>query len=372
MSQIMEDLKCLLAQDQAAICHSDKPVIGYLCSYVPEELIAAAGARPVRLGRGGDNRWATSGNRYLGESTCPFARSCIGYQAGGADPYFASLDGIIITHTCDAMRRLADVWKAYFSIPVHELGLPRVISRDGFAFFRQEVGQLQAVLESWTSQKITAEKLRETIAFYNQVRQEMAAFYHVQQQGMVIRGSRLAKVLEAYWLLDKTVLFPLLAPLRETLQEPAGEKGFSRLLLTGSIVAAGDELLLELIEECGGNVALDNTCRGFRSFQGLVQEKEDQLEALAERYYWHSPCARGRESATRIAHLQDLTERLAIQGIVSHSLKFCDSYGIEAHLLQKRFKRTIPVLLLDRDYTVSDMERLRTRLEAFNEVITWS
>lgn len=181
----------------------------------------------------------------------------------------------------------------------------------------------------------------------------------------------MAKVLEAYWLLEKITLLPLLPKIRKTLQEALDIENFSRLLLTGSIMAFGNELVLELIEECGGNVVVDNTCRGFRSFQGLVQEKKDPIEALAERYFWHSSCARGRESATRIAHLRDLTERFAIQGIVSHSLKFCDSYGIEAYLLQKRFRRTIPVLLLERDYTVSDTELLRTRLEAFVEVIKW-
>jgi benzoyl-CoA reductase/2-hydroxyglutaryl-CoA dehydratase subunit BcrC/BadD/HgdB len=369
---MLGEIKRLLAQDQGAIGKWNKPIIGYLCSYVPEELIVAAGARPVRLLFGGDNQWADLGTTCLGESICPFARSIIGYQVSRANPYFNSLDGIIITHTCDAMRRVADVWKAYFSIPVHEFGLPRVMDRDGFTFFHCEVNQLKAVLESWTGQEITAEKLRETIAFYNQMRRGMMVFYDIQRYGKVIRGSRMAKVLEAYWLLDKITLLPLLPNLRETLQEPADNENFSRLLLTGSIIAFGDELLLELIEECGSTVVIDYTCRGFRSFQGLVQEKEDQIEALAERYYWQSPCARARESTKRIAQIQELTEHFAIQGIISHSLKFCDSYGIEAHLLQKWFKGKIPVLLIDRDYSISDIERLRTRLQAFNEVITWN
>ncbi len=61
-------------------------VVGWLCTYTPEEVIHAAGLLPVRLR--GDTRKASLGDAYLQSNMCPYARSCIG---GGALVHLAHL-----------------------------------------------------------------------------------------------------------------------------------------------------------------------------------------------------------------------------------------------------------------------------------------
>lgn len=88
-------------------------VIGYLCGNVPEEIIVAAGALPVRIM--GDPKDTTSlANAYLQSNICPFVRSCLDQGLKGRFKY---LDGLIFPHTCDGICRLHDVWKRYISGP---------------------------------------------------------------------------------------------------------------------------------------------------------------------------------------------------------------------------------------------------------------
>ncbi|MGZ6225248.1 MAG: 2-hydroxyacyl-CoA dehydratase, partial [Syntrophales bacterium] len=52
-----------------------KKIIGYICSFVPLEIIAAAGCIPFRV-RGNVNEPITKGDTLLETIVCPYYRSC--------------------------------------------------------------------------------------------------------------------------------------------------------------------------------------------------------------------------------------------------------------------------------------------------------
>lgn len=364
-------LEELLKKEEEDLSAKAEPLIGYFCSYVPEEIIIASGAKPVRLCCGGDNYYTTIGETYLGESICPFAKICVAYKVKPGDPYFKNLDGVIFVHTCDAMRRVADTWKANFKIPVFELGLPRVFSTEGYNYFEAEIILLKETLETWIGKRITNEGLSHNIRLNNRVRKIILTLYDLRKTLCVeIKGSDFARVLKAWCYLDKSSFLSLDAELIEDAKKVPFNQNQTRLLLTGSLVAFGDEDFLHLLEEAGCNVVIEDTCLGYRFFENLVDETKEPIQALAERYYWQTPCGRAREWEKRLRNIRRLFYEFRAQGILHHTLKFCDSYGIEAYLLQKTLGKDIPVLVVDRDYS-SDLDRLRTRIEAFNEVILW-
>ncbi len=82
-----------------------KKVIGWTCNYIPEELIAAGGALPLRLIHNFGEMPVDEANAYLSIYTCSYTRSILQMAL---DKKFNFLDGYVSLFICDAMRRLAD------------------------------------------------------------------------------------------------------------------------------------------------------------------------------------------------------------------------------------------------------------------------
>ena len=85
----------------------DKPLIGWVCSYTPEEIIMAAGCQPFRLSGSGEP--VKQADAYLHANLCPYVRGVFDQALEGA----YQLDGVVFVNSCDAMRRLYDVFRLY-------------------------------------------------------------------------------------------------------------------------------------------------------------------------------------------------------------------------------------------------------------------
>jgi len=56
--------------------------------------------------------------------------------------------------------------------------------------------------------------------------------------------------------------------------------------------------------------------------------------------------------------------------VILERMAFCEVWGMEQYLLVNDFKEwDIPLLVLDREYTLSGVGQLRTRVQAFLETI---
>ncbi|MDP6347969.1 MAG: 2-hydroxyacyl-CoA dehydratase, partial [Dehalococcoidia bacterium] len=74
-------------------------VIGYLCTYVPEELIYAAGMLPVRIMPSHQPQDVTE--PHIFSMFCPYSRGCL---AEGLTGNYDYLDGIVHAHGCYHIR----------------------------------------------------------------------------------------------------------------------------------------------------------------------------------------------------------------------------------------------------------------------------
>jgi benzoyl-CoA reductase subunit C len=96
------------------------------------------------------------------------------------------------------------------------------------------------------------------------------------------------------------------------------------------------------------------------------------MEALA-RYYLSDriPCPRmvGQHSR-RLGFIKDMVKTFKVDGVVVEQLKFCDFWGAESFLLKRDLQEAdIPVLILEREYLLSGLGQLKTRIQAFLETI---
>ena len=95
-------------------------IVGYFCSYAPEEIIWAAGALPYRiLGAGGT---ISRADGHLQAYSCSLVRGALDDALTGKLDF---LDGTVFPHTCDSIQRLSDIWRLNAGLDFHlDLVLP--------------------------------------------------------------------------------------------------------------------------------------------------------------------------------------------------------------------------------------------------------
>ena len=128
-----------------------KNLIGYVCSFVPLEMIHASGSIPFRV-RGNPNEPITKGDTLLETIVCPFYRSCFDISLKGNYDF---LTGIIIPHACDSMVRSYSVWS--YSLPYkyfHFINVPTVCEESSFEFFNAELNTFRKSLENYFKKNI--------------------------------------------------------------------------------------------------------------------------------------------------------------------------------------------------------------------------
>ena len=98
-------------------------IMGYYCSYVPEELLSAAGFMPFRI-RAGRNPSVTKADAHMTTLSCDFVRHSYDLAMKGE---FHFLDGLLFANTCDHARRVYDNCKWFVEQPqfIQILSVPR-------------------------------------------------------------------------------------------------------------------------------------------------------------------------------------------------------------------------------------------------------
>lgn len=343
-----------------------KPAMGWICTYVPEEILYAAGAAPVRvMGDGASGKCATA---YLYVTTCSFALACLEL---GLEGKYDFLRGLVAVNACDPVRRLFDVWPLYIKTPfTHLLCLPRKLSENAHELFYREVVKFKHALESFLSREISEVSLKSAIQLYNRSRTLLRRLYELRKEAQPrVSGSECLEVLRASMVMPRERFNEHLERFfQEAAQRGPQPPGKARLLLCGSLL---DSLtFVRTIEELGGTVIADELCTGSRYFWDLVEEGADPLASLARRYLTHSPCARMRPIEHRFDHIANLVREYRVDGAISQSLKFCDIYGHSKPRLREELNRLgVPVLELDLEYDLSGLGQLRTRVQSFIEML---
>jgi bzd-type benzoyl-CoA reductase N subunit len=360
-----------LRNDYVAECtRQGKRIVGYVCSYLPEEILHAAGFLPYRItGQGcADTSLADS---YLSRVNCTFARCCL---ENGLSGRFDFLDGAVFVNGCDHIRRAFDNWEAHEKRRpfMYILPVPHLLNPEAVAWYRQEVAAFKESLENHFDIRISRESLSGAVAVYNETRRLMRRLYDLQADAHPpLSGPQMLAVLSAATRMPKERLNEVL---RELLEEADAARAAGseriRLLVAGSMMDDPD--LVENIEDLGAAVVADTLCIGSRNYWGLTDEEENPLDALVERYFHHAPCPRMYGSyGERFAFLKAQAERTRADGVVLAQIKFCDLHGTD-HALMKRDLEAqgIPVLELEREYgPLADSGRVRTRVQAFLERI---
>ncbi len=101
----------------------------------------------------------------------------------------------------------------------------------------------------------------------------------------------------------------------------------------------------------------------------LVDENKEPMRAIAERYL-KIPCSCMYPNDRRINQIMKLAEDFNVDGVVYYTLQFCHGYNIEKYRVAEALKKAdIPLLSIETDYSEADTEQIKTRVDAFLEMM---
>ncbi len=343
-------------------------VFGWLCTYVPEEIIHAAGILPIRIVGYSFETELDDGNAYFYVNNCSFSRSCLQMGLKGEYDF---LDGVVGGSTCDGARRLFDLWRNYIGTPFyHVLTVPRKYTERAHRLYYQEVLEFKEHLEEYLDFKISDEALLSSIKLYNKSRELLRRLYELRKlDNPPISGAETMEVLNASFRMPKEVFNEWLEKLLDELSSSKGAySGRARLMLVGSVLTNAE--FIRSIEELGGLVVTDELCTSTRYWGDPVVLDRSPLEAIARRYLNNFPCARMFPSEERFRRIVDSTLDFKVDGVISQTVRYCVPYAHDLPLLTKRLnEHGIPILALDVEYGTSGSGQIRTRVQAFLEML---
>ncbi len=347
-----------------------KKVLGWLCTYVPEEVIHAAGALPIRITGYSEEMELEDGNAYLYINNCSFSRSCL--QLGLRKEY-DFLDGVVGGSTCDGARRLFDLWRYYLKPPFFQvLTVPRKSTERAHELYYSQIEDFKNNLEIFMGKKITDEDLLNSIKVMNESRSLLRELYELRKlDEPLISGQETMEVLNGSFHMHKEQFNAQLKELIGDLKKSgSGLKAKARLMLVGSVMTNPE--FVKSIEELDVLVVSDELCTSTRYWYDpvVLEGAKNPLEAISRRYLNNFPCARMYPSTDRFDRIVKLAREARVDGIISQTIRYCVPYAHDIPLLSDRLKAEgIPLLTLDVEYGTSGSGQIRTRVQAFIEMV---
>jgi len=351
-------------------------IIGYFCCFVPDEIITALGLVPYRI-QGSPTEPIDEADALLEPMACPFARSC--FNMALKDEY-DFLDGFVAPHSCDTIERLYHIWHTNKPSPFnHLINVPHMLGPSSDEFYKNELLYFTRRLEEFAERKLDLERLKEAIRLYNRRRALLRELYGLRKENPPrVTGAEITKTLVAGMGIPATEHIELITGLIAEVKErpAAASDGLPRIFLWGNEI--DDSSFIELVEECGAHVVMDDLCTGSRFFWQDVDETEDPFDGLVRRYLdIHCPRtlkpqagAREDDLENRFGYIRRFIEDWEAAGAIFYIVRYCDTCELEGPDLKEYLNGlNLPVLMIEDDYSTSTMGQLRTRIQAFLEMI---
>jgi benzoyl-CoA reductase subunit C len=355
-----------------------KKVIGYLCSYVPVEIITASGFVPFRL-KGDVNEPITKADIDMETIVCPLVRSC--FDLSVKDNY-EFLDGLVIPHACDSICRTYDIWKYTLRLPYsHFINMPHGSDDSSLDFYKAILNTFRQSLGRFAGREISDDSLARAVRTCNENRKRLRVLADFRKSyPPLISGSEFTRVLvatmslpveESLNLLDGVIAEVKLRPRTTGIE-------LRRIMVVGAEV--DDDEFIRLVEDSGAYMVIDDLCPGTKDYWPDADATPDPMDGIAERYLRRIKCPRTYREQTgtypeyledRFGHIGRFIRNFKVDGVILYTYKYCDPFGFEVPAMKSYIESLgTPVIYLEDEYSMSTIARLRTRIQAFYELLS--
>ena len=355
-----------------------KKVIGSFCVFVPEEIVRAANATLVGLCTGAD--FATEEvEKVLPRNTCSLIKSAFGFKLGKVCPYIESADMIVGENTCDGKKKSYEVFGQL--VPnLYVMDLPQMKSLEGKALLKAEYYRFKDRVEQLTGNRIDVARLKNGIEIVNNKRKAVHRLSQLRKADPAPISGLDALLINQVFFYDDPIRFTesvnkICDEIEERIKTNSGvvAKGAPRILLSGCPMAVPNWKLPWIVETSGAVIVGEESCVGERGVRNLTADTASTLDelmnAIVDRYF-QVDCAIFTPNPDRLQHVKDMATVYNANGVIHYGLQFCQPYQMEAMPVEHALENAgIPTLRIDTDYSMEDVEQLKTRVEAFIERI---
>lgn len=352
--------------------------IGTYCVMAPQELIYAAGGKPIKLCSGSYTAFSI-GDDIVPRDACPLVKAVAGYKDIGTMPIYDDCAMMVVPITCDCKKKIAGMLSdqcntCTLHVPVNK----EDVDIDDYT---NELYTFADKLAEVTGHKITYESLSAAFNKTGYAQYELSRFLKIKKQHpYLIYGTHAMAVMNASAYLDAGTWGKYMHALNKALTEKAArkervnKKNIPRIMITGSPIVFPNIKIPLLIEEAGGYVAADETCMGERGQSDPVVPVDESynglMRSLAIRALRPCSCPTFSDNSQRIYRINQMIKDYHVQGVIYHVLRGCLVYDYEYKIIEDELaKFGIPVIRLESDYNEEDVEQLKIRIEAFIEMI---
>ena len=354
-----------------------KKVVGSFCVFVPEELTLAADCVHIGLCSGADAGTELA-ETIVPRNTCALVKSFVGFKLARMCPFTESCDVVVGETTCDGKKKAYEGFAKHVNMYVMEV--PQTKSDAARALWKSEVLRYKGMLEELTGKAITEEKLREAMKIVNDKRRALNRLNALRSANPAPISGRDALLVNQIAFYDEPVRFTakineLCDELEERIKQGGGvaPADAPRLLLSGCPMAVPNWKLPYVIESAGAVIVGEESCIGTRNTRDLADESaatmEDMIESLTDRYM-KIDCACFTPNDERTGNVLDMAKKAKADGVIHYSLLFCQPYANETFKIDAALQNeSIPMLSIETDYGMEDVEQLKTRVEAFMETL---
>ena len=355
-----------------------RKVIGSFCVFVPEEIVRAADATLVGLCTGADFAMDEV-EKLLPRNTCSLIKSAFGFKLGKVCPYLETSDMIVGENTCDGKKKSYETLSTL--VPnLYVMDLPQVKSAEARALMKAEYLRFKGAVEDLTGITIDAARLKKGIEIVNNKRKAIYRLSNLRKADPAPISGLDALLANQIFFYDNPVRFTesvnkMCDELEKRIEKKEGvfpEKA-PRILISGCPMAVPNWKLPWVIETSGAVIVGEESCVGERGTRNLTDDnwdtEEELMEAIVDRYF-KVDCAIFTPNPDRLEHIEEMVKTCKADGIIHYGLQFCQPYLMESIPLEKALEeKNIPTLRIETDYSMEDVGQLKTRVEAFVEMI---
>ncbi len=344
-----------------------RPVIGVMPAYFPLELIYAAGGFPVQLW--GNNLGLEKADAYLQSYCCSVARSVLELELRGTA---SMVKAYAFTSLCDTLINLREIYRRLFLKPTVELSIPITRTKEARqTYIKSVLDNVIKGLEEITAQKITSAALAEAADLYGRSRALQRKLYTIRRQKPgLIKNQDFYAALKTGFFLPPDVYNRMLENLLLKLKARSDPQSHRpKILLTGMVF---DPLEAhKILDELSVNIVDDDLANGWRTVSKEKLKVDNLVEGITEYLFNPAPCCCiYNPDNDRHAYLLKKVKQSECDGVLFWYIKFCEPDAFDQPQLAKRLKKQgVPAAFIDLELSMSNLEAIKTRLNAFCEIL---
>jgi benzoyl-CoA reductase/2-hydroxyglutaryl-CoA dehydratase subunit BcrC/BadD/HgdB len=353
-----------------------KNIIGIYCGYAPLELIRAMGAAPAVLCAFA-NKTIEAAETVLPANLCPLIKSSYGFIKTDTCPFFAISEAVIAETTCDGKKKMFELISDIK--PMYVMDLPQLPDeKEALDNWTVMIKKLKGFLETTFNRLIDDKEVEKEIKETNIKNKLMNKVFDFA--ALTPTPVSWLELYDLTYLGQASTTKDMIALLNDCVAKLEkrvadgvyhGEKDSPRVLVTGCPVGGDATKVFKIIEEAGGVVVVLDSCTGMKAYNGFISENTPDPYAALSRRYLDLPCSCMTPNNHRLTELDKMIKRFNPDVVIDVVLHACHSYNVESHKIKEHVtnKHKMPFLKIETDYSQSDVEQIRTRVEALLETV---